>query len=136
MKEFTSQQVQNQRQLLKRSQTILDGGTQSVFADKTESDNELRKHLNSIRTMSFTIAHKNISNRNIGYGSEPLHRRPSSHYKSGSDGSRLSRQRSSSPGHKTCPSGCSSSEPGTSSTEDEAIVQRPVLNIRRGKDIF
>ena len=128
MKEFTSQQFQNQKQLLQRSRTILDGGTRPAFA---EGDKELRKHLNSVRAMSFTIAHKTISNRNIG--SEPLDRRLSSHYKFGSRGSsRILRARSRSPEDKIS----SLSEPETStSTEDERIRMTPVLNKRlRGKD--
>ena len=130
MREFTSQQFQNQRQLLQRSQTILDGGTGIVFADGSERDKELRKLLNSIRVMSCSIAHKSISNgRSIGYDSaEPKHPRMSSHYKFGSDGSsRLSRTRSRSPEDKIY----SSSERETS-TEDEEIKMRPALNIRRG----
>ena len=128
MKEFSSQQFQNQKKLLERSRTILDGGTQPVFA---EGDKELRKHLNSVRAMSFTIAHKTISNRNIG--SEPLDRRLSSHYKFGSNGSsRISRARSRSPEDKIS----SLSEPETS-TEDERIRMTPVLNKHpRGKPRF
>ena len=124
MREFTSQQVQNQRQLLQRSQTILDdGGARSVFADGSERDKELRKLLNSIRVMSCTIAHKSVSNgRSIDYDSKPQHPRLSSHYKFGSDGTRT---RSRSPEDKIY----SSSERETSTEENKL---RPALNIRRG----
>ena len=135
MKEFTSQQYQNQKQLLQRSRTILDGRTRPVFAERSEGDKELRKHLNNIRAMSFTIAHKNISTRNCGSNSASLNQRLSFHYKFGSDhsdgsSSRMSRTRSRSPEDKI--SSCSDQE---TSIEDERTRMMPALNIRpRGKD--
>ena len=127
MKEFTSQQFQNQKLLLQRSQTIMDGRTHSAFAERSEGikEKELRKHLNGIRAMSFTIVPKNISTRNCGSDSAPLNQRLSAHYKFGSDGSRTSRARSRSPEDKI--SSCSDQE---TSTEAERVRMMPALNIR------
>ena len=112
----------------------MDGRTHSAFAERSEGikEKELRKHLNGIRAMSFTIVPKNISTRNCGSDSAPLHQRLSAHYKFGSDGSssRTSRARSRSPEDKI--SSCSDQE---TSTEAERVRMMPALNIRpRGKD--